>query len=181
MEPKKLLTDKNENKKIKEAAWELFELNKKFKNIQEQYEAKKEKLTLEINNFMFINNVDAFSFLSDKFSKAIKFEVKKIKQRKIKFNIEAIEKKLDKELVSELIDKTYTINDMEGLIKYLKECGVNPKKFKSFISVDKKVNQKRLEQLGELGDININDLKGCYTVVENKGYIKITEKEMEEE
>ena len=78
-------------------------------------------------------------------------------------------------MLKKFIDKTYTINDFEGLVEYLKTCGVDPIKFKSYLQITENVNQKKLDQLSNLGIINENDIKGCYEVKKNEGYIKFTE------
>lgn len=175
----KKLSNKQENEKVKAAVCSLYSMNAKFKRIKDEYEEKKKKLTLEISNYMFVNGVDAFSFLNEakELSKFGRIQVKKIRQKKIKFDVGMVEKRIDKELANEFIDKKYIVNDIDGLVSYLKSCGVNPKRFKSFIDVEKTVNQKKLDELGGLGEISMNDLAGCYEVVENEGYIKITETE----
>ena len=56
---------------------------------------------------------------------------------------------------------------------YLKECGVDPKVFKTFITVQKEVNKKSLEQMYELGEVTLEDIKGCYDVETINSYIDI--------
>ena len=62
---------------------------------------------------------------------------------------------------------------MLGLITYLQECGVDPKIFKSFISVEESVDVKELERLEELGKISKEQLKGCYSVKCQKPYYQV--------
>lgn len=59
------------------------------------------------------------------------------------FNYEGIDKLV--------IDKSYTITDINRLIIYLKSCDVDPKAFKSFINVTKTVDEKKLDKLADLG------------------------------
>jgi hypothetical protein len=75
--------------------------------------------------------------------------------------------------------KRYNIIDMEGLIKYLKSCGVNPTKFKSYIGVEKSVNMNAFNQLYDLGEIQKSDIEGCYTVNKSASYLKINAKKAE--
>ena len=170
-------TDKTQNKKTIKEVYELYELERKYKDIKKKYEDKKKKLQTSIKNFMFANDWSNFSFVngSDNVS------VKKIVRKKIKWNVDKLEEKLDGELCNEFIDKQYIITNMEGLIKYLKSCGVSPKKFKSFICVEKKVNQKKMDELSELGEISKEDIKGCFELVEQEGYLKIDIAEIIEE
>ena len=62
---------------------------------------------------------------------------------------------------------------MNGLVTYLKECGISPKVFKSFISVRKTVNTKELDKLEELGKITAEQIKGCYTVKSQNPYFTV--------
>lgn len=178
---KKVLKNKQQNEEVKLAVIELFERKEAFKQAEEEFKKRKEELELKIRNFMFINGVETFNFLAqtgNRFSKNNSpLKVMNVKQRKINWDIPKIEERFDKELLNVFIKKEYRVNDWEGLVKYLKQCGVSPKKFLSFIDVTKTVDKSKLDELGELGEIKLSDLKGCYTVTENVGYIKITETE----
>ena len=158
-----------------EAIVELSELNEKFKNLESKYNRKKQELTDLI--FEKSGTVQSIEFDSDTLDSNIHYVATLVNPKKVVFDIEMLEGKLDKELVNEFVDKTYTINDLQGLTLYLKSCGVNPKKFKQFLDVEKKVNNKKLQQLSDLGDISQEDLKGCFKVCETSKYVKISKKE----
>ena len=64
-------------------------------------------------------------------------------------------------MTDQFIEKRYIVNNMQGLVKLLKEAGVNPKQFKKFITVEEKVNQKKINELSEIGEIDKEDIKGC--------------------
>ena len=64
---------------------------------------------------------------------------------------------------------------MQGLIKYLKSCGVDPKKFKKFIDIDETLNETKLDTYYETGALKTKDIEGCYTVKMGEPYIRITE------
>lgn len=175
---KKPITDKRQNEEVQMAVIDFLESQEKFKEIERQYNEKKKKLQTQIKNFMFINGFDSFKFLAHhgRFQEANSFlRVTNIRQKRIEFDVGALEQKLDKELLNEFLVKEYFVSNMDGLIKYLKSCGVNPKKFKKFIDVRKQVDKKKLDELSELGEITLKDLEGCYTIKESEGYVKITE------
>ena len=71
-------------------------------------------------------------------------------------------------MCKDVIDKSYTITDINRLIIYLKSCGVDPKVFKSFINVTKTVDEKKLDKLADLGLIRKEQLEGCYTLKRKK-------------
>ena len=169
-------SDVNSKKLVKEAE-ELYTLTQKFEHIKKRFEEKKKILTTSIKNYMYANgDVNVLSFLT---SDEKRMEVKKISQKRIIWNPDKMEERMDKELFNEVVEKTYTITDMEGLIHYLKSCGVNPKKFKSFISVEKKVKTDIIKQMDELGEITMEDVKGCYEVRESESYLKFVIQEEE--
>lgn len=91
----------------------------------------------------------------------------------VKFDADKLEKALGKKLSQDVIIKQYQITDMAGLIAYLKECGVDPRIFKSFLHVSKSVDTKALDQLEELGKITADQVKGCYTITRQKPYFTV--------
>lgn len=179
----KLKNDVN-TRKAKEEIIRLFEMREKFSVIKKTFEEESKALETSIKNFMYANgNVENITLRyqeKDEVNGPTVLKVLKVSPVKIKWLPEKLEKALGKERCSELIDKTYIIEDMDGLIKYLKSCGVNPKKFKSFLRVDKKVNPDVLKQMDELGEISSDEVKGCYEATHVSSYLKIMLKQEEE-
>lgn len=161
--------DKSQEKRAISEVYELYKLEQKYKDLKKKYEEKKKKLSTSIRNYMFCNGFNKFQYKNGDDL----IDVKSITQKKIVWDVEKLEQKLDKEILNEIEEKTYIINNMEGLVKYLKSCGVNPKKFKSFVNVEKKIDQKKFNELSETGDISLDDVKGCYELKESEGYLKI--------
>lgn len=164
------LQEKQQNE-VKQQALELFKLEKKYKAISKAYQAKKSKLSLAIKNFMFCTKgaSDEFSFEQND----ILLRVKKITPTIVVWDPDKLEKCLSKKEREKVIEKKYSIEDMAGLIKYLKSCGVDPKVFKSFITVERKVCVEALEQLEALGEVTQSELKGCYSVETKTSYLRI--------
>lgn len=179
----KLKNDVN-TRKAKEEIIRLFEMREKFSVIKKTFEEESKALETSIKNFMYANgNVDNITLRyqeKDEVNGPTVLKVLKVSPVKIKWLPEKLEKALGKERCSELIEKTYIIEDMDGLIKYLKSCGVNPKKFKSFLRIDKKVNPDVLKQMDELGEISSDEVKGCYEATHVSSYLKIMLKQEEE-
>ena len=171
-----VLPDKKDNLEIKRQVVELFELENRFKDIKKQYEDRKERLTVAIKNYMYCNKgIDnGFQFYAKSKTQDKMFNVKKIEPSTIVWDADKLEKMLSKEDARQVIEKTYTITDIDGLIAYLKSCGVNSKRFKSFIDVSKKVNNDTLEQLDAVGKLDRDDLSGCYTVSKKSSYLRIS-------
>lgn len=174
-----MLSNKRENEQVKHQSIELYELECKFKQLKAKYEKKKEALTTSIKNFMFTSTegiTDEFEFevqAKDTSGKGV-LTVKKITPTTIVWDAEKLEKQLGKERSQSVIEKRYTIEDYDGLVEYLKECGVSPKKFKSFLSIERTVNQQALKQADDLGEITDKDISGCYKTQVKSSYLKIS-------
>ena len=174
---KKPVTTKQQNEEIKRAVVELREYRLKFKDIESQYKKKNEELQKKIREFMKVNEFTEFKFLSKTRMGDIPLRVLNVVPKSITFDVKKLKERLDKEIFNEIVNKEYAINDFQGLVKYLKRCGVDPKKFKTFIDVTETVNTKKLDELGSLGEISEEDIDGCYEVTEKNGFVKITELE----
>lgn len=174
---KKPVTTKKQNEEVKRAVVELREYRLKFKDIESQYKKKNEELQKIIREFMGVNNFTEFKFLSKSKLGDIPLKVLNVVPKKITFNVDKLKERLERDIFNKIVIKEYRIVDFNGLVKYLKSCGVDPKKFKKFIEVTETVDNNKLNELGNLGEISEEDIKGCYEVTECNGYVKITELE----
>jgi hypothetical protein len=101
------------------------------------------------------------------------YKAKIIQRNSITYDAYEVEKKVDKQIVKEVIIKNYVITDTKGFAKLMKEHGISYKKAKEFMYVDKKVDKSRLEELAKEGIIEAKDLEGCYSVSQSE-YVKIS-------
>lgn len=165
------------NKKIKDAIEEMAALDKSFKESEEIYKLKKNKLASTIKKFMGDNKIDALDFINKAHNI---YKVKFVQPKKIIFDADKLESKIDRDLCALFISKEYQINDIISFIAYMKSIGADPKIVRSYLDIKKKVDEKKLDELSELGQISEDDIKGCYQVKEISSYIKISEVENEE-
>lgn len=168
--------DSNQRKIIDEIV-EYLKLREAFDKVKNEYEPKIKVLDLSINNYMYANGMD-FIKIKDKSPRQDAgrnvIKVRKIKPTKIVWDAEKLEKKLDYDVAKMVIEKKYVIDDIDGLISYLKSCGVKPNIFKSFIRVERTINSSEFDRLDKLGVITKEDIEGCYNIVKNKSYIKVS-------
>lgn len=160
----------------------LYEAQQRKKKFDKYYDEVKKKEQLSISNFIYCfigKGSDEFDITLDEgedyYTNHKRLKVKSIRRKTVDWNADKLKKALEKKLFSKVVRKTYTINDMEGLVKYLKSCGVDPKKFKSFISVETEVDGKEIDKLYSVGGITKEQIKGCYEVNMSDPYIRITE------
>ena len=170
---------------IKDSVRRLYELGQEKKKFDEYYNQVRKKEQLMVSNFMFSNlpkDENSFEITLDEgisfYTNPTKVIVTRIRTKKVFWFIEKLKEKLDKKTYNEIVDKTYTINDIEGLIKYLKSCGVDAKKFKKFIEVNEEVDETKLNNLYDRGEIKKKQIEDCYEVKLGEPYIRITEQKV---
>lgn len=162
------------SEECKDAILTFFQKQKKFKQIQTKFGEMKTDFYENMEDYFKCNDVSKLTIYCDEYNgSGQQLTVTRIQSSKIEFNPDKLEKVLGKELAENVIQKHYEITDMVGLVSYLKDCGISPKVFKSFISVRKTVNEKELDRLEELGMITAEQLKGCYTIKHQNPYFTI--------
>lgn len=158
----------------KQSIMNFFQKQKRFKQIQTRFCEIKADFYNDMEDYFKYNNVDGkLTIECDELADVQSFVVTRIQSSRVEFNPDKLEKALGKELSRDVIQKHYEIVDMNGLVTYLKECGIDPKVFKSFVSVRKTVNTKELDRLEELGKITAEQIKGCYTVKSQSPYFTV--------
>ena len=167
---------------IKDSVRKLYDAQQEKKRFDKYYDEVRKKEQLSISNFMFTNlpkDQNSFEIELDEgaeyYTNHVRLNVTRIRTKKVTWLLDKLKQKLGKDIYSEVVDKTYTVNDMHGLIKYLKSCGVDPKKFKKFIDVDETLNEAKLNTYYETGALKKDDIEGCYDVKMGEPYIRLTE------
>ena len=167
---------------IKQNVKRLYELQAEKKKFDKYYEEVRKKEQLCISNFFFSNVPKCDNSFEVQLSEGVtyyenpvKLRVTNVRTKKVIWKTDKLKEKLGKQRIQRILNKTYTVNDMNGLIAYLKTCGVDPKKFKSFIDVEEQVDEIKLEELYNTGEIKQKEVEGCYKIELGNPYIKITE------
>ena len=167
---------------IKESVQKLYKAQQDKKKFDKYYEDVRKKEQLCISNWMFSNlknGENSFTVKLDNgmdfYSNPVTVTVTKVRRKKITWDLEALRKKLSKEKFTTVVNKEYTVVDMPGLVKYLKTCGVDAKKFKKFINVSETLDETKLDTMYETGKLKQEEIRGCYTVGMSEPYFCITE------
>lgn len=168
---------------IKNSVRLLYEAKKEKDRVLKHYEEVKKKEQVVISNFMFTHlpkNIGTFDIVLDEgmtyYSNHVKLTVTRVRTKKILWNIKKLKKALSKKIYNQCVDKTYTINNMKGLVEYLKECGVDAREFKKYITVSETVNNQKMDDLSALGEIKASDIEDCYELKIGEPYIRLTER-----
>lgn len=165
-------------KDIEISICKILDAQKKKKEAEQYYEAVRKRESVNISNYMFTDLEKGTNFFDidvvDRDYVRQSVRVNRIRKKKIVWNLKNLSKNLNRKQYRKIVNREYTINDMTGLSEYLKSCGVNADKFKSFICISEDVNKSALEQCIEVGDIQREQLKGCYHVDIGEPIIRIT-------
>ena len=169
------LNNKQYNAEIAGKILEFHKLKESHKRSEDEFKKQIEKLTIDIKNFMFAHGVDNLKFSLSERSESGNSQVmvcKKVTPVSVTFLADKLEEKLDKQLVESIVHKEVVIEDWNGFIEYMKELGANSKEVKKFISVNKVVDKKALENAEKLGQVSLKELKGCYTTKQSAAYLR---------
>lgn len=167
---------------IKDSVRKLYDAQQEKKQFDKYYEEVRKKEQLAISNFMFTSlpkGQNSFEIELDEgagyYTNHVKLNVTRVRTKKVTWLLDKLKQKVGKDIYSEVVNKTYTVNDIHGLARYLKTCGVDPKKFKRFIDVTEELDETKLDTYYETGALKTKDIEGCYTVKMGEPYIRITE------
>ena len=142
---------------------------KAIKDFKQEFNDKMERYFRQEN----IRKSLDISYFEESNSDIEDIRVNRIQKVSIDFDAVKLENVLSKQLSKQIIVKKYEIIDYDGLVRYLKDCEVNPKIFKSFLSVSKTVDIQELERLEELGKITKEQIQDCYTTKRQKPYFTV--------
>lgn len=148
---------------------EFYNEQKEFKETQERFNTIKQLFYNDAEELFNYEGISKLVIDNDDLE-GNELVVNKVQKTSVIFDVDALENNLSKKMCKDVIDKSYTITDINRLIVYLKSCGVDPKVFKSFINVNKTVDEKKLDKLADLGLINKEQFEGCYTLKRQKPY-----------
>lgn len=167
---------------VKDNVRRLYDAQCEKKRFDKYYEEVKKKEQLSISNFMFTQlprDQNSFEIELDEgeayYTNHVKLRVTNVRTKKVTWMLDKLKQSIGKDVYKDVVYKTYTVNDMQGLIKYLKSCGVDPKKFKKFIDVTEELDETKFDTYYETGALKKEDIAGCYDVKLGDPYIRLTE------
>lgn len=167
----------DDKKQLKDYTVTFYRKKSSFEKTQKQFELVKKAFYDYAEKYCRKYDVEEVILNPDDKLVFRALKLKRVQSVKVKFDTVKLRKKLDKETFNDVSETVYKINDMQGLVSYLKECDVDPNIFKSFIDVETKINQKKLDNLYDLGEVTEEDIEGCYELQTGNLYFKISEVE----
>lgn len=99
----------------------------------------------------------------------------------IDYDIDALKQTIPRDQYDSFVVTEHSIDDWKGFCRLLKKHGLTAQEVRPFISIVRKVDQQKLNQMYEHGAITIQDLHGCYTATIKKSIVlklKNTEREI---
>lgn len=162
---------------VKNAACVFLEKKGKFERVKEKFEDCKDEFLKVAKEYFISKGIQKAEFQSGRGEVESTVTVTMVQTAKVIFDIDKLKKAVGKKLSKRIIKRQYEIVDIDGLIVYLQDCGVDPSVFKSFLNVTEEVDEDELDQLEQLGKIDRGQIKECYTVQKNEPYFRVTEKQ----
>lgn len=98
----------------------------------------------------------------------VDYNVTRVVRCKVEYDIGKMKEKLPSNVISEVVEKQVSVIDYKALAAYVKSLGGSAAKLKSMLHVDESVNEKRLEELSELGEFDDSLMDGCFSVSESE-------------
>lgn len=164
-----------------------FELKQQYEELGKQVDAEKKKFYASMESEYENGNFDGssydlvYGYDTEDSTRAVGGSFKIVRQvkRQIKWDLKKLLRNVGKKSYNEITDRSYEVIDFTGLAKYVKSLGGEPDIFKSFFNVTETVDEKKIDELGELGEIDTDQLSGCYEVIEGKPWFRISFKASE--
>lgn len=86
----------------------------------------------------------------------------------VKYDIKKIIKSIGKEMSKKFIDKSIIVDDSAGLSKSLKRKGIDLRELKEYIHIESSVDENKLSELYDKGELSLSALDDCYEATVKK-------------
>lgn len=160
-----------------EVVRDFYNKQMEFSDIKKAFDQFKKSFEEEMELVFAESKTDSVSFSVGSDYKDELFVVKKRRRTYIKWNFQKLAKNLGNKLFKQVVNKKYIVNDMFGLIEYLKSCNVDPNIFKKYIDVEYSLNEAELDNLELLGKVKAEQLEGCFNLSFSKPWYSVEKKE----
>ena len=159
-------------------AFEMYRKIKEFQSAKDSFEKNKKRVNDLFEEYFQACGTKKMVFINPDDDSLQGGSVTVVRVQNVKFiwDVAKLRKKLGRKLFGQVTQKQYQIIDMQGLVEYLKSCGVDPVKFKSFLNVTTIVDESEIDRLSEVGEVTKSDIEGCYRLDKAKPYFKYTYK-----
>lgn len=144
-----------------------YSTKEKYDNVTKKFDEIKKDFYSIMSKEMKDESKAVFESFSDS------YEVTKVTRKKVSFDIEKLERSLDKETLKQIITKRYQVVNTEEFLKYLKDLGADSNIIKQYIISTKEVNESAIDRLSELGKIDEQKVANAATVTYSEPYYKV--------
>ena len=160
-----------------EVVRDFYNKQMEFSDIKKAFDQLKKSFEKEMELVFAKSETDSVSFSVGSDYKDELFVVKKRCRTYIKWNFQKLAINLGNKLFKQVVNKKYIVNNMLGLIEYLKSCNVDPNIFKKYIDVEYSLNEAELDNLELLGKVKVEQLEGCFNLSFSKPWYSVEKKE----
>lgn len=102
-----------------------------------------------------------------------------VKGNKITYDVDKLKKALGKKRSQMFLSKNFTLSNVKEFKELLDEYGVPSKEVKKYITKTESVNEASIGRAYEVGELDVKEIKDCYTVTPRTPYLRITSQKKE--
>ena len=160
------------DKKIQSQIEELIRALKKIRDKIVQLEQDDKFIKNRLIMLLDKAGIKSYEYLGAEFADT-KLTCTVCERSDIKYDLQRARELLGPRECKKFVDKTYGVADISKLIDLAKAHGISPDELKSCLSITEKVNNKKLDQLYNVGEINAEDVQEFCTVEKTNRYIML--------
>lgn len=160
------------NKKIK---LQIEELIRDYKTKKGEYEKLGHDLDFIKNRIIMLMDKakeKSYVYIDPEFSK-VPLKCSICERSEVKYDLDRARELLGSKKLKKIVDKSYGVADITKLIALSKEHGISPEELKSCLSVSEKVNNKKLDQLYDIGEVSAEEVQEFCQVSKTTRYITL--------
>ena len=163
------------SKPIKKICFEML----KMKQLEQEAKERYGELQAKLKAYFVKSGKTSLQFSEN----GMRYDVSDANPKQIVWDVDKLRGQVSKDIAKQIIETKYGISDWDGFAGFLKSHNIKPSDIVPFLTIERKVKQKKLDELSELGEITDEDVDGCFTVKEINGYVRLNEKveEVDEE
>lgn len=109
-----------------------------------------------------------YSFISNEATKKEKITFFRVKKTLVYYDIAKLKEVLGKKKANKILEKSYSISNYELFKKVMQDYGVPPSELKACIDIKESVDTSKLQRAFELDEIDLKEIKECYTLGVNE-------------
>lgn len=142
----------------------------KIKKLEDHNKALTDFIIEELDSL----NTKSYSFTAhDDNDKPHKYTFTKAERSKVIYDNEKLKEVVGKKTYSKIVDREF-IADWDKLVVLAKKYSINKEELLDCLTINEKINNNKLKELYEIGEVDLKALKGTFTI-DSSVYLSVRE------